>query len=83
MASHQQYGRKTAMNHIHEACNGTTSLPMVLLFDFLERAAFLRQEDLLELLRVSPEEHHEKIRELFHNAYEQAEEWADFNQPES
>ena len=83
VASHQQYGRKTAMNHIHEACNGTTSLPMVLLFDFLERAAFLRQEDLLELLRISPEEHHEKIRELFHNAYEQAEEWAEFNHPES
>jgi hypothetical protein len=71
------------MNHIHEACNGTTSLPMVLLFDFLERAAFLRQEDLLELLRITPEEHHGKIRELFHNAYEQAEEWQEFNGSES
>ena len=83
VASHQQYGRKSAMQHIYEASQGIQSLPMVLLIDFLERAAFLRQEDLLELLAITPEDHHEKIRELFHKAYEQAEEWQEFNGSES
>ena len=83
IASHQQYGRKTAMNHIHEATGGTVSLQEVLFADFLERAAFLRQEDLLELLAITPKEQHDHLRDLFHKAYEQAEDFAEYMGPES
>lgn len=78
-ACHQQYGRKTSMLDIYRFVAGTGSLYEVLFMDFLERCAFLKPEDLLELLKLVPEEKHNELRRVFHLAVEQSEDWEEFS----
>lgn len=82
-ACNQQYGRKLAMDDIYDMAVSNAPLQQVLFMKYLETCSFLRQEDLLTLLKEIPEEHHERLRKVFHMSFEQAEDWADFAGPPS
>ncbi len=82
-ACNQQYGRKLAMDDIYDMAVSNAPLQQVLFMKYLETCSFLRQEDLLTLLKEIPEEHHERLRKIFHMSFEQAEDWADFAGPPS
>lgn len=80
-AGNQQYGRKFAMDDIYDMAVTGADIKQVLFMKYLETCSYLRQEDLLTLLKIVPEEFHERLRKLFHLSIEQAESWEDFAGP--
>ena len=69
------------MDDIYDMAVTGADIKQVLFMKYLETCSYLRQEDLLTLLKIVPEEFHERLRKLFHLSIEQAESWEDFAGP--